>query len=124
MPAVEQKEAQVFTTDIEIKTFKDLPINDKLKEMLEINKFENLTKIQRSAILEILKHRNVVLKSETGSGKTLAYLVPMIEFFSNYSLNVNKIHRQDSGTMAIIFSPTRELAIQIDLELRDLLRKF
>jgi superfamily II DNA/RNA helicase len=51
------------------------------------------------------------LKSETGSGKTLAYLVPLIEYLSHYSLNVQKIHREESGTMAIIFSPTRELAV-------------
>jgi len=65
-----------------------------------------------------------VLKSETGSGKTMAYLVPMIEHLSHYSLNVEKIHREDSGTMAIIFSPTRELALQIDIELRKLLKLF
>lgn len=59
----------------------------------------------------ILKNKNVVLKSETGSGKTLAYLVPLIEYLSHYSLNIKKIHREDSGTMAIIFSPTRELAV-------------
>ena len=66
----------------------------------------------------------MVLKSETGSGKTLAYLVPMIEYLSHYSLNVNKIHRLESGTMAIIFSPTRELAVQIDIELKKLLPLF
>ena len=66
----------------------------------------------------------MVLKSETGSGKTLAYLVPLIEFLSHYSLNVKKIHRQESGTMAIIFSPTRELAVQIDIELKRLLPLF
>ena len=63
------------------------------------------------AIPVILKNKNVVLKSETGSGKTLAYLVPLIEYLSHYSLNIKKIHREDSGTMAIIFSPTRELAV-------------
>jgi ATP-dependent RNA helicase DDX31/DBP7 len=72
----------------------------------------------------MLTNRNVVLKSETGSGKTLAYLVPLIEFLSNYSLNTKKIHREDSGTMAIIFSPTRELAVQIDIELKRLLKLF
>ena len=58
-----------------------------------------------------MENRNVVLKSETGSGKTMAYLVPLIEYLSHYSLTVNKIKREESGTMAIIFSPTRELAV-------------
>jgi len=39
----------------------------------------------------LIKHKNVVLKSETGSGKTLAYLVPLIEQLSRYSLEVEKI---------------------------------
>ena len=65
-----------------------------------------------------------MLKSETGSGKTLAYLVPMLEFLSHYSLNVQKIHREESGTMAVIFSPTRELAVQIEVELKRLLKLF
>ena len=67
--------------------------------------------------------QNVVLRSETGSGKTLTYLVPLLEKLSYHSLNVEKIHR-DTGTMAIIFSPTRELAVQIDIELRKLLKLF
>lgn len=41
----------------------------------------------------------------------MAYLVPLIEYLSNYSLTIKKIKREDSGTMAIIFSPTRELAV-------------
>lgn len=80
--------------------------------------------MQRDAIPVILKNRNTIVKSETGSGKTLAYLVPLIEFLSHYSLNVKKIKREDSGTMAIIFAPTRELAMQIDIELRKLLKNF
>ena len=75
------------------------------------NNFDKLTNIQRQAIPSILENKNVVFKSETGSGKTLAYLVPLIEYLSHYSLNVQKIHRENSGTMAIIFSPTRELAV-------------
>jgi ATP-dependent RNA helicase DDX31/DBP7 len=65
----------------------------------------------------------VVVKSETGSGKTLAYLVPLLEYFSKKSLNEEKISREN-GTYCIIFSPTRELCVQIDLELRKLLKLF
>ena len=115
-----KKEAEVFTGD----SFSELPINDKLKQILAENKFDKLTAIQKASIPVILQNQNVVLKSETGSGKTLAYLVPLIEYLSHYSLNTKKIHREDSGTMAIIFSPTRELAVQIDLELRKLLKLF
>lgn len=121
---IEQKPAEVFVLDESVSKFSHLPLSDKLKEILTKEGFENLTKIQREAIPQILQNRNVVLKSETGSGKTLAYLVPLIEYLSHYSLNVQKIHREESGTMAIIFSPTRELAVQIDIELKRLLKLF
>jgi ATP-dependent RNA helicase DDX31/DBP7 len=121
---LEQKPAEVFTLDESVSKFEHLPLSDKLKEILQKEGFDNLTKIQREAIPKILTNRNVVLKSETGSGKTLAYLVPMLEYLSHYSLNVQKIHREQSGTMAIIFSPTRELAVQIDVELKRLLKLF
>ena len=65
----------------------------------------------------------MVLKSETGSGKTLAYLVPLLEYLSHMSLNIEKINR-DKGTYCIIFSPTRELCVQIELELKKLLKLF
>ena len=88
-----------------------------------MNNFNSMTKIQKEAIPVILKEKNVVVKSETGSGKTLAYLVPVIEYLSKYSMEVEKVSR-DKGTYCIIFSPTRELCIQIDHELQKLLKLF
>jgi len=104
-PEVDPDEGKVY------EKFSDLKICDKLKEMLAINKFENLTNVQRDAIPVILKNRNTIVKAETGSSKTLTYLVSFIEYLSQYSLNVKKIHREDSGTMAVIFAPTTELAM-------------
>ena len=63
------------------------------------------------------------MKSETGSGKTLAYLVPLLEYLSHKSLSGEKINREN-GTYCIIFSPTRELCVQIELELKKLLKLF
>ena len=105
--------AQVFSAD----KFTDLPINDKLKDTLSSNNYEQLTEIQKKAIPTILANRNVIMKSETGSGKTLAYLVPLIEKLYVHSIEVEKIKRE-YGTYCIIFSPTRELCAQIDIELQ------
>ena len=103
-PAPEENKAEVFSGD----KFSDLPINDKLKQALDQNKFTELTEIQKIAIPTIIREKNVIMKSETGSGKTLAYLVPLIEKLAMHSLDVEKI-RRDNGTYCIIFSPTREL---------------
>ena len=114
----EEVKAEVFSGD----KFSDLPINNKLKEALEQNKFTELTEIQKKAIPTIIKSKNVIMKSETGSGKTLAYLVPLIEQLANHSMEVEKINRAN-GTYCIIFSPTRELCSQIDIELQRLTSK-
>jgi ATP-dependent RNA helicase DDX31/DBP7 len=86
-------------------------------------KYATLTNIQKEAIPRILKAKNVVMKSETGSGKTLTYLIPLIEHLHNYSITEELISR-DKGTYCIIFSPTRELCTQIDLEMQKLLKLF
>lgn len=103
--------------------FDELPVNDKLKQVLKENQFDEMTNIQKNSLPVILKNQNVVLKSETGSGKTLAYLVPLLEYLSKKSLEEEKITREN-GTYCIIFSPTRELCVQIELELKKLLKLF
>lgn len=65
------------------------------------------TPIQRKTIPIILEGKDVVAMARTGSGKTAAFLVPMFE-------KVKKLKAQASkpGVRALIFSPTRELAMQ------------
>ena len=112
-----------LATVFEAETFADLKLNNKLHEILAEAGFTKLTSVQKYGIPNLIKHRNVVLKSETGSGKTLAYLVPLIEHLSKYSLDVEKISR-DKGTYCVIFSPTRELCVQIEVEMNKLLKLF
>jgi ATP-dependent RNA helicase DDX31/DBP7 len=109
----------VFTAE----TFADLSLNGKLKEILAEKGFTTLTGVQKHGIPALIQNQRVILKSETGSGKTLAYLVPLLEQLSKYSLETEKISR-DKGTYCIIFSPTRELCIQIENELSKLLKLF
>ncbi|XP_055936152.1 ATP-dependent RNA helicase DDX54-like isoform X2 [Argiope bruennichi] len=62
------------------------------------------TPIQRKAIPVIMEGKNVVAMARTGSGKTAAFLIPMLERL--------KSRIPKSGARALIFSPTRELAMQ------------
>lgn len=72
------------------------------------------TEIQTQSIPLVLKNRDVIGKAATGSGKTLAYGLPILE--RHLSL-IKDLQANDNITKnwptAIIFSPTRELAIQI-----------
>jgi len=66
--------------------------------------------VQAEAIPALLAGRDVVMEAQTGSGKTLAYLIPMIE----------KLPRGGAGPRAMVVTPTRELALQVEKVLRTL----
>ncbi len=71
------------------------------------------TPIQQAAIPPALEGRDVMAQAKTGSGKTLAFLLPMIERALRASKTSNT-----SGPQFLILAPTRELALQIEVELR------
>ena len=66
--------------------------------------------VQAEAIPALLDGRDVVMEAQTGSGKTLAYLIPMVE----------RLKRGGAGPKALIVTPTRELAMQVEKVLRAL----
>ena len=71
------------------------------------------TPIQQAAIPPALEGRDVMAQAKTGSGKTLAFLLPMIERALRASAP-----SKPSGPEFLVLAPTRELALQIDVELR------
>jgi ATP-dependent RNA helicase DeaD len=66
--------------------------------------------VQAEAIPALLAGRDVVMEAQTGSGKTLAYLIPLVE----------KLPRGGPGPRAMVVTPTRELALQVEKVLRGL----
>jgi len=96
--------------------FESLSINEHLKKVLQGNNYNQMTKIQQTAIPLLLTKSNSLIKSETGSGKTLCYLVPIYELLMKRTEKVSRAH----GTLALIICPTRELCIQVDEEARKL----
>ena len=96
-------------------SFKTLPLDSRISDLLTKPKAEGgfglktATRCQQMALPLLLKHQNVLVRSETGSGKTLSYLLPIMNDLISIS---PKISRAD-GTMAVIIAPTRELCAQI-----------
>ncbi|HET7421275.1 MAG TPA: DEAD/DEAH box helicase [Candidatus Dormibacteraeota bacterium] len=66
--------------------------------------------VQAEAIPLLMAGRDVVIEAPTGSGKTLAFLIPMVE----------RLPRGASWPRALVVTPTRELALQIERVLRSL----
>lgn len=87
--------------------------------------FANPTPIQKASIPEIQSGHDVVGKASTGSGKTLAFGIPILEYFLLRGLRAQP-HGATRGSewrsppVALILSPTRELAYQLSTHLADI----
>ena len=86
-------------------TFKDLPISQELRDVLDKQGFTIPTEIQAKAIPLLLSSQKIDFhgQAQTGTGKTLAFGIPLFE----------RIDRKNKGSQALIVAPTRELAVQI-----------
>jgi len=80
-----------------------------MRAILERN-IEISTPVQAGCIPPLMDWKDVVAKAPTGTGKTFAFGIPIVEH----------IDPENEGVQAVILSPTRELAIQIRDEIRDL----
>ncbi|TSC68787.1 MAG: putative DEAD/DEAH box helicase domain protein [Parcubacteria group bacterium Gr01-1014_56] len=87
--------------------FTDFVIDQELKHAVVAKGYTTPTPIQDRAIPHVLKGQDVVGIANTGTGKTAAFLIPLID----------KV-RHDTKAQVLIVVPTRELAIQIDAELK------
>lgn len=87
----------------EAKTFEDLGIDERLCEVCKSLNWTEPTKIQREAIPVALKGHDIIGLAETGSGKTAAFILPILQ----------SLLENPRRLFALVLTPTRELAIQI-----------
>ena len=104
-------------------TFAQMSLPPFLAQRLLQSGITSPTPIQQAAIPPALEGRDVMAQAKTGSGKTLAFLLPMIERALRPSLasqgaSVASAGAEKRGPQFLILAPTRELALQIDTELR------
>ncbi len=90
--------------------YDELHLSPEIMRALEKKGYVQATPIQGGAIPYFMDWQDVVAKAPTGTGKTFAFGIPMVEH----------IDPADDGVQALVLAPTRELAIQIVDELRDL----
>lgn len=88
--------------------FTDLPLIAPLQFALKENKYENPTPIQQQAIPPLLEGRDLLGIAQTGTGKTAAFSLPMLQLLSKF-----RSKPESKSPRALILTPTRELAIQI-----------
>ncbi len=83
-------------------------LKEQLKRNLGVFGFKELFPIQEQAIPLALKGRDILGQAKTGTGKTLAFAIPI----------VNKLDEKSLEVQALVLTPTRELAQQVNKEFK------
>ncbi|WP_312815712.1 DEAD/DEAH box helicase [Sedimentibacter sp.] len=93
--------------------FEDLNLIKEINKALKDEGYDNPTSIQEQAIPHVLKGRDVLGCAQTGTGKTAAFAIPIIQ-----KIYEQKIKNSKNYIKALILTPTRELAVQIEESFR------
>jgi ATP-dependent RNA helicase RhlE len=95
-------------------TFKELDLLEPILNALNTQGYTNPTPIQEQAIPIVLQGKDIMGCAQTGTGKTAAFAIPILQ-----RLQTTKNPEQKRVIRALIVTPTRELAIQIDESFKD-----
>ena len=89
-------------------SFKNLGLCDQLLRAIKEQGYDKPTPVQKEAIPVILKKRDILAGAQTGTGKTAGFTLPMLELLHQHKPQKGKHH-----VKALILTPTRELASQV-----------
>jgi superfamily II DNA/RNA helicase len=89
--------------------FDDFNVHEKIKSNLRAKGFVTPTPIQDQTIIPALEGKDIIGIANTGTGKTAAFAIPIL----------NRL-LTDRNARALIVAPTRELAQQIDEDIRSM----
>ena len=90
--------------------YAQLGLSPELMRAIDKKGYVQATPVQAGSIPYFMEWKDVIAKAPTGTGKTFAFGIPMVEH----------IDPENNEVQALVLAPTRELAIQIQDELRDL----
>jgi len=94
--------------------FKELHLIEPILKALEHEGYTHPTPIQQKAIPHALEHKDILGCAQTGTGKTAAFSIPILQHLSGQAQGT----KGNRPIKALILTPTRELAIQIEESLK------
>ena len=99
--------------------FETLNLHPNLKKAIDALGFKDMTPIQQKVLKFTLAGHDAIGRAQTGTGKTAAFLVSVINDLLN---NPIKEQRYRGEPRALILAPTRELALQIESDAKELVK--
>jgi ATP-dependent RNA helicase RhlE len=94
--------------------FRTLGLGPKMLRAVQEAGYAEPTPIQIKAIPEVLAGHDVIGIAQTGTGKTAAFVLPILQ-----RIDERPSHPARRGMRALVLTPTRELAAQIEENVRD-----
>ncbi|KAI5083937.1 hypothetical protein GOP47_0000106 [Adiantum capillus-veneris] len=94
-----------------------LPISPLLINGLAKRGITSLFPIQRAVLEPTLKGHDIIARAKTGTGKTLAFGIPILDRVLKE--NEKRTRGYGRAPLAVILAPTRELAKQVETELKE-----
>ena len=91
-------------------SFKDLQLNRPILRAVAEAGYDNPTLVQEKTIPFVLAKKDVIVSAQTGTGKTAAFALPILQLL----FDKQDTSKKGKKIKALIISPTRELAIQIN----------
>ena len=91
-------------------SFENLNLIEPILRALKTEGYTTPTPIQEQSIPIILQHKDLLGCAQTGTGKTAAFAIPILQLLYQDRLQ----HKEQKTIKALILTPTRERAIQID----------
>lgn len=90
-------------------SFKDLQLIKPILKAINASGYTEPTLVQKRAIPPILERKDVIVSAQTGTGKTAAFALPIVQQL----FDKQDAPKRGKKIRALIVSPTRELAVQI-----------
>ncbi|KAJ5277665.1 ATP dependent RNA helicase [Penicillium chrysogenum] len=109
---------------VDVSAWDGLNLSPETFTALSKMKFSSPSAIQKASIPAILDGHDVVGKASTGSGKTLAFGIPIIEHYLDQrgkQEGQSDKSEKNKSPIALILSPTRELAHQLGKHIGELI---
>jgi ATP-dependent RNA helicase DeaD len=105
------------TSDTETATadrpsFEAMNLEPSIKRALDEMGYDEPMEVQVAVYDYIMKGRDMMVQARTGTGKTAAFGIPIAQI----------LKAEDKGVQALILAPTRELALQVSMELGNIVR--
>lgn len=90
--------------------FNKFNLSENILKALKDLEYINATNVQEKVIPEMLLNKDIIAKAQTGTGKTAAFVIPLCE----------RIKWEENDPQVLILTPTRELAMQIGEDVKNI----